>query len=163
MTLPAPDLGAARHLWDNYRAARPDLVRDEAMPPVEYFGDHPALADELLGLVVSGRKRATATLSLEFTVENEPLPRIGDHWIACDGTGTARLVLRSTALRLGTIADADEDFARAEGEDDGSLESWLASHRRYWQRVAAASGFEFTGTSEIVFEHFEVVWPRPVS
>ena len=158
MTLPEPDLAAARHLWEQYRAASPGTARDGKLPPVEYFGDHPALADELLALVTSGRKRATATLAVEFALDGQLLPRIGDHWIACDGKGTPLLILRSTAVRVGTIGSADAAFARAEAEDDGSLEAWLDSHRGYWQRVAAAGGFEFTEESEIVFEYFEVAW-----
>lgn len=158
MTLPAPDVAAAHRLWGQYRSARPSVARDVGLPPVEYFGDSPALADELLRLVASGRKRATATLAIEFALDDQLLPRIGDHWIACDGSGSPRLVLRSTALRVGTIGSADESFARDEAEDDGSLAAWLDSHGAYWQRIAAAGGFEFTEDSEIVFEHFEVVW-----
>ncbi|MDP9695562.1 UNVERIFIED_ORG: uncharacterized protein YhfF [Arthrobacter globiformis] len=43
--------------------------------------------------------------------------RIGSHWIACDGAGVPRVVLRTVELRLGPFTD--EAFARDEGEDDG--------------------------------------------
>ena len=48
----------------------------------------------------------------------------------------------------------------AGGEDDRSLESWRENHARYWRRVAAALGFEWTEQHEIVFERFETVWPE---
>ncbi|MEE1619774.1 ASCH domain-containing protein [Zafaria sp. J156] len=145
-------------MWASYLASGAEMHGERDMPSVEYFGDSPALADELLGLVLSGRKRATATLAAEFGADGEPLPRIGGHWIACDGGGAPRVVLRTTELRLGPITSADAAFARDEAEDDGSLPVWLDGHRRYWSRVAAARGLEFTDATEIVFERFDVVW-----
>jgi uncharacterized protein YhfF len=41
------------------------------MPNVERFGDNPALSDALLGLVLAGAKRATATLVKEFEAEDD--------------------------------------------------------------------------------------------
>ncbi|GGI47443.1 uncharacterized protein YhfF [Agromyces flavus] len=144
------DIAAAHALWDHYRAAHPDRATDTELPSVEQFGDHPALTDELLGLVLDGAKRATASLVAEFAAESQALPRIGSHWIACDSTGRPRAILRSTELRIGTFADADEEFAHDEGEDDRTLASWRENHRRYWQRVAprsASSGPKRTRSS----------------
>jgi uncharacterized protein YhfF len=153
------DEAAARELWEAYRAAHPDLATDLEPPSVEQFGDHPELTDELLELVLSGEKRATASLVAEFAAEGLPLPRIGSHWIACDSAGRPRAVLRSTELRLGDFDSVDAAFAYDEGEDDRTLESWRENHRRYWQRVAAAElGFEWTPAHTIMFERFDVVW-----
>jgi uncharacterized protein YhfF len=152
------DHAAAEALWEAYRAARPDRATDSEPPSVEVFGDHPELTDELLGLVLDGTKRATASLVAEFAAEGQPLPRIGSHWIACDSTGRPRVILRSTELRVATFDDVDERFAFDEGEDDRTLESWRENHRRYWQRVAPAAGFEWTPQHEIVLERFEVAW-----
>jgi hypothetical protein len=77
------DEHAAMRLWEDYRAARPDRALDAEPPSVEVFGDHPALTDELLGLVLDGTKRATASTVAEFRFEGQPLPRVGSHWIAC--------------------------------------------------------------------------------
>ena len=67
--------------------------------------------------------------------------------------------MRTTELRLGPFTSGDAAFAADEGEDDGSLESWQREHRRYWTRVAAARGAEWSEEDEIVFERFRVVWP----
>ncbi|MDE3722880.1 ASCH domain-containing protein [Nocardiopsis sp. N85] len=157
------DRTAALRLWEEYRSARPALATDREPPSVERFGDHPALTDELLGLVLAGTKRATASLLIEFAAEGAPAPGIGGHWIACDSTGRPRAVLRTTGLRLGVFGDADEAFARDEGEDDLSLASWREGHRRYWTRLAPALGATWTEEHEIVFEHFSVVWPPEVA
>ena len=155
------DRVAAAELWEEYRTAQPERATDPEPPSVEQFGDHPELTDELLGLVLAGTKRATAGLVAEFAADEQQLPRVGSHWIACDSTGRPRVILRSTELRIAVFDDVDEAFARDEGEDDLTLESWRDGHRRYWQRAGARLGFEWTEQHEIVLERFDVVWPEP--
>ncbi|MGI9822871.1 ASCH domain-containing protein [Agromyces sp. Marseille-Q5079] len=153
------DRAAATELWEAYRTARPKVATDVEPPSVERFGDHPELTDELLDLVLAGPKRATATLVAEFEAEDQPLPRVGSHWIACDSTGRPRVILRSTELRIAVLDDVDESFAYDEGEGDRTLASWRDDHVRYWRRSTARLGFEWTPDLEIVLERFDVVWP----
>ncbi len=155
---PAPlDHDAAARMWAEYAAAHPQVGGDEYV--VDRFGDSAALSDELLGVVLGGRKRATAELVAEFAARGEPLPRIGAHWVACDGAGRPRLVLRSTELRIATFDQVDAQFAHDEGEDDRTLQSWRREHRRYWERTCAARGAVWSESDEIVLERFAVVWP----
>ena len=151
------DEPAARSMWDEYRAAHPGLPTEE--PVIDHFGDSAGLADELLGLVLHGPKRATAALVVEFVESGEPLPRLGSHWVACDGDGAPRAILRSTELRLGVTESVDDSFAWDEGEDDRTRDSWLAEHRRYWRRLRAAQGEQWDEDLDVVFERFAVVWP----
>jgi uncharacterized protein YhfF len=156
--IPELDIPAALSLWNDYRAAFPEAPA-EPEPVVDTFGDSAELADELLGLVLAGTKTATATLVLEFANAGEPLPRIGDHWVACDGSGAPRAVLRTVELRIGTAESVDDSFAFDEGEDDRSRTSWLEQHRTYWSRVCAAHGTTWSNELEVVFERIRVVWP----
>lgn len=153
------DLDAAAAMWAAYAAAHPEAVAASDEHTVEHFGDGEALADELLALVLSGAKRATAELVAEFLARGDRMPRIGSHWIACDGRGVPRIVIRSTELRLADFPSVDAAFAADEAEDDGSLEAWREGHRRYWERTAAARGGEWRESDEIVLERFRVVWP----
>lgn len=146
-------------MWGAYAAAHPEAVAASPEYTVEHFGDSQRLANDLLGIVLSGRKRATAELVADFIARGDQVPRIGSHWIACDGDGLPRIIIRSTELRIGPFTSADSAFARDEGEDDLSLESWQREHRRYWTRVSAAAGREWSKDDEIIFERFEVVWP----
>lgn len=155
----APDLEAAEAMWADYAAARPAAVAACSEHTVEHFGDNARLCEELLGLVLDGSKRATAELASAFTTAGDALPRIGSHWIACDSTGRPRVVLRSTALRIGPFGSADAAFAAAEAEGDRSLESWREGHRGYFERTCAARGMSWSEDDDIVFEHFDVVWP----
>jgi len=159
-TAPAPlDRDAAERMWRDYVAAAAGRASVEEEHPVERFGDSAELADELIDLVLHGPKRATAGLVADFAVEGEPLPRIGWHWIACDGAGRPRAVLRSQELRVGPIDSVDDAFAFDEGEGARTRDDWLRSHRAYFTRTCAARGEEFTDAQEVVFERFAVVWP----
>jgi uncharacterized protein YhfF len=146
-------------MWQEYCAAHPEAVAGSSEYTIEYFGDTQRLADELLAHVLSGRKRATAELVADFVARGDQVPRIGSHWIACDGSGTPSIIIRSIELRIGSFNSADAAFALDEGEDDLSLDSWQREHRRYWTRVSAAQGRQWAETDEIVFERFKVVWP----
>ncbi|MBM6404302.1 ASCH domain-containing protein [Phycicoccus sp. CSK15P-2] len=152
------DRSAARGMWAAYRAATPGLPV-EGDPPVEWFGDSPELADALLAYVLGGTKRATAGLVAELVAAGEPLPRVGGHWVVCDGSGAPRLVLRTTELRVGPLSSVDERFAWDEGEGDRSLASWLEAHHRYFRRSCARIGVEFSDGLDVCFERFRVVWP----
>lgn len=152
-----PDRAAALAMWRDYVAAHPRLPAEE--PVVDHFGDSAPLADALLDLVLHGPKRATATLVDDVVADGEPLPRVGSHWVACDGAGRPRAILRSVDLRVGVAESVDDAFAWDEGEDDRTRESWLREHRRYWARTCAARGAEWDESAEVVFERFRVVWP----
>jgi len=157
-TLPPVDHDAAAAMWAAYAAAHPSAAAASEYT-VEHFGDSPALADALLRAVTHGPKRATAELVDAYTAAGDPLPRIGSHWIACDGAGRPVVVLRTTELRLATFDEVTADFAYDEGEDDRTLESWRREHRRYWTRTCAARGAAWSEQDEIVCERFAVVWP----
>ncbi|MGJ9407018.1 ASCH domain-containing protein [Nesterenkonia aurantiaca] len=158
-----PDIPASTRMWRAYGDAHPQSVRASPEYTVEHFGDSQRLANSLLQLVIAGKKRATSELVADFVARGDQVPRIGSHWIACDGSGTPRIVIRSIELRIGSFWSADESFAAAEGEDDLSLQSWRREHRRYWMRVSAAQGRDWSEEDEIVFERFAVVWPPETS
>ena len=126
---------------------------------VEPFGDSVELADELIALVVDGPKRATAGAVAEYELEGVPLPRVGDLWIATDGAGRPRAVLRPTEVRTGPLTSVDDGFAWDEGEGDRTLAWWRAAHEGYFRRQCDALGVEFRDDLPVVFERFDLVWP----
>jgi uncharacterized protein YhfF len=111
------------------------------------FGDSPALADELLALVLAGRKTATCT-----TPDDPNLSRVGERWIVLDGRGEPRCVIETTELTQRRFDEVDEGFAYDEGEGDRSLESWCRDHRAYFGRLG-----KFEEGMTVVCERFRVV------
>lgn len=148
---------AGRRMYDDFLAAHPDVPRRDDTEVV-CFGDTPELADELLGLIVGGAKRATATLVTGYLAAGDPFPPLGAYWVCCDGTGVPRAVLRTTELRLGPFDSVDARFAWEEGEGDRTLETWVEGHRRAYERQCARIGIEFSEDLEVCFERFTLVW-----
>jgi uncharacterized protein YhfF len=123
------------------------------------FGDSAEMADRLVELVLSGRKRATAGSLWGYEADEEPLPEVGEFSVITDGAGVARCIIRTTAIDLVPFSDVDESFARAEGEGDRSLEYWRQGHWAYFSRELEEIGREPEADMLIVCEHFEVVFP----
>lgn len=141
--------------WDRFQAETAD-----ARQPYDIFafGDGPALADELLTLVLSGTKQATAArLNLYKTMGMRP-PAPGDLSLVLDGRGRPACVIETTRVEISPFNTATEDFAWAEGEGDRSLEHWQAAHLSYFHRECAREGSFFSEDEPIVFERFRLIW-----
>jgi uncharacterized protein YhfF len=111
------------------------------------FGDGPALADELLGLVVKGIKTATCS------TEDEPnISTPGERWIVLDGKGKPRCVIESTEVSYRRFGEVDAAFAYEEGEGDRSLAYWRDAHRRYFGRMG-----KFSDDMMLMCERFRLV------
>lgn len=137
-------------------------VEGSLVPPAWAFGDSPALADELLALVLAGQKTGTATALVEFRAADEPVPVKGDLSILLDGSGRPAALVRTTAVTVVPFGEVDDEHAAAEGEDDGTLAGWRREHERYWRRVLPTIGEVFSDDLAVVLERFEVLFPdRP--
>src|SRR6266511_3667286 len=73
---------SAAAVWQRYLGTLPaEHPHHHARPDTFAFGDSPALANELAALVQVGRKRATASLPVEFTSLGLPMTARGTaHW-----------------------------------------------------------------------------------
>ncbi|MDQ6618042.1 MAG: ASCH domain-containing protein [Actinomycetota bacterium] len=153
--LPPVDRDQVEAFWQRCRAAGA-VAPDAAVPEVVgAFGDHVEMADSLLALVVQGRKRATAGALADFAHDGEPLPQIGSCWIATDGAGRPRAMLRCTDVRIGPLSSVDDSFAWDEGENDRTRAGWLGRTRTISVGTYQRSASGFIPTSK-VFERFAV-------
>ncbi|MGF1645438.1 MAG: ASCH domain-containing protein [Kineosporiaceae bacterium] len=155
--LPPPDAAAAEGFWTRYLAAAGEGPGAH-WHDLGAFGDSVELAEKLLALVLHGPKRATAGSVAEYEAEGVPLPLVGDRWVACDGHGRPRAVLRTTDVRVGPLSSVDDAFAWDEGEGDRTRADWLRGHEAYFRRVLPGLGVEFSDDLPVVFERFEVVY-----
>ena len=116
------------------------------------FGDSPEMADELLALVLSGKKTATVSVVLE----SDQKPNVGDLSLVLDGRGNPACVIKTVHLETVKFCDLTWDMVKLEGEDE-TFEQWKAGNIRYWTRDAARRGYTFNDQTPITFECFEVV------
>ena len=112
------------------------------------FGDSPELADELLALVLAGKKTATCWAASEGDKGVE----IGKRWIVKDGQGRARAVLETVEVTRRRLDEVDASFAFDEGEGDRTLDWWRLAHTAYFNRRG-----EFASGMEVYCERFKLV------
>lgn len=151
---------ATNAYWKVFIAATGDVADDYT---VVAFGHTQEMADELVALLLSGRKRATTSLRLEYTAGIEPLPQTGDFVVVVDGRGSPRYIWRTTEIVVKPLVDVDDAFAWDEGEGDRTRDWWLSAHRKYFASQAQREGFEMYDEIDTVFERFEIVWPPDVA
>lgn len=154
--LPELDRAAADVFWSEFLF----LVGEDsetAYTDLTTFGDSVELADELIALVLEGRKRATAGSLAEYELEGIPVPQVGDRWIVCDGRGRPRAILETTDIRVGALSSVDDQFAWDEGEGDRTRADWLRGHTSYFTRSHAELGIPFHDDIPVAFERFEVL------
>ena len=94
------------------------------------FGDSPEMADELLALVLAGKKTATVSVILE----DEQAPSVGDLSLVLDGLSTPACVIKTVHVETVKFCDLTWDMVKLEGEDE-NFEQWKSGNIRYWTRT----------------------------
>ncbi|WP_082031312.1 ASCH domain-containing protein [Actinomyces polynesiensis] len=171
-----PDEGEVDLFWQEASKSagltRLDVVigtNPEALvpPPAWQFGWTAKQATELVELVLSGAKTATAGPLSDYDDGVEQLPTIGELGIACDGAGHPRALVRTDAVAVVPFDEVDELHAAAEGEGDLSLDFWRRAHVRmlpgHEGRDIDEPWPEDTPwpTDDMVLERISCVHPRP--
>ena len=112
------------------------------------FGDSPAMADELLHLVLNGRKTATCWAAVNGRQGCE----VGARSVVLNGGGRPCCVIETTELTERRFDKVDAEWAMAEGEGDRSLESWRRDHQDYFTREGV-----FTPKMPLWCERFRLI------
>lgn len=125
-----------------------------------YFSDSPETAAELASLVLSGKKRATASSAAMNEIDHDKAPIPDGYSVVTDFDGHPIFVIKTTEIRHLPFNQVDAEFASDEGEGDQSLENWRDVHWRYFSREAIEHGFRFDENSAICCERFELLFPK---
>ncbi|WP_418318882.1 ASCH domain-containing protein [Piscinibacter sakaiensis] len=126
-----------------------------------HFDDNAPSADELAGLVLAGRKRATAALAWAYESAGKAVPKAGDLSIVTLFSGEPVCIIETRDIQIVPFSEVDADFAATEGEGDGSLAYWQRAHRAFFGRECERLGRDFNITVPVVCERFAVIYPRP--
>lgn len=116
------------------------------------FGDNAGMANELLALVLSGRKTATCGALASYESRGMAVQRPGERSIITDAEGRDACLIETIEVEIRRFDEVDETFASDEGEGDGTLEFWRAAHRAYFTREGL-----FAPDMKLVCERFRVV------
>jgi uncharacterized protein YhfF len=152
------NLSNAEKFWQEFLAfkgADPNTKYSDCY----YFHDNEEWANKLLAMVLSGQKRATASILKAYELEGVRVPQVGDYSIITDWAGVPGCVIQTTKITIIPFNEMTYDICKREGEDD-CLETWLEGHRRFFTDELKALGARFTEDMPVLFEDFEVVYAR---
>ncbi|HEY8067988.1 MAG TPA: ASCH domain-containing protein [Burkholderiales bacterium] len=155
------DKAKCKSYWAEFVASLPgDDPRIKAKPDAFGFGGEGEIADELAALVLAGKKRATASLPVEYTSLGETLPKTGDLSIVLDGRGTPVAIIERTSVEVVPFHAVSAEFAATEGEGDGSLKNWQEAHTWYFGQVCERLGGKLEANTPVLCQCFKRVWPH---
>ena len=147
-----------KKLWDAFTNEHPEY-RDKNIPPSFYFCDNEKDANTCAHLVLKRIKQATATSLWWFETHKESLPEINDLNIVTDWDGNAVAVIKTTQVDLVPFNQVTSEFAKIEGEGDGSLAYWKKVHQAFYTREMQNSPDSFDEEMLIVCEQFITLYP----
>jgi len=148
----------ANEFWQAFLAANNKDPSTECFESFYFCADKQS-ANGLLSLVLAGKKRATTSCLAAYELDNEALPKAGDYSIVTDWDGDPACVIETTAVTVLPFNEVTCDICKREGEDE-CLETWQEGHRHFFTEEGRQLGYQFTETTPVVFEDFEVVHQR---
>ncbi|MFC8592675.1 ASCH domain-containing protein [Streptomyces atroolivaceus] len=120
------------------------------------------LRDQLVAAVLSGEKVMTSGLLMEYEVEREELPPVGERSALIDSHGQEVAVVELTEVRVLPLGSVGLRHVLDEGEGHASVAEWRAGHEAFWhsEEMREALGdpsFTVDDGTMIVAERFRVV------
>ena len=145
--------------WQKFLSTRPtDSPYHFKTPSEGGYGDSPELANELIQLVLEGKKTATCGALWEYEAEGETIPKVGDVWVEVDGSENPVCITETVEVTIRNYNEVDADFAHDEGEGDLSLGYWRKAHKNFFSRTLPKIGKEFSEEMPLVCERFRVIF-----
>ncbi|MBT2585657.1 ASCH domain-containing protein [Arthrobacter sp. ISL-95] len=100
--------------------------------PVEEYGFPGPLRDALVGAILDGRKTCTTSLVVQYELEDEPLPVVGQRGVVVDSSGLPVCITKVTEARVVPVGAVDAAHAIDEGEGCQAVSDWRAGHEEVW-------------------------------
>lgn len=147
-----------QNFWREFCAANTEI---NAREPYEvwFFHHRREPSKKLAELVLSGKKRATASL-MEDEADTGDGGIIGGYSVVTDFDGNPQCVIQTTEVRRLPFGEVDEQFAFDEGEGDQTLEYWRQAHREFFVECCRDLGIEFNESMMISCKRFKVLFPK---
>jgi uncharacterized protein YhfF len=153
---------AARAFWAAFESVASSDVPSRFYEAF-HFGDSESLANELAGLVVVGKKRATASLLWSYEADGRPIPKAGELSIVEQWSGEPVCVIETVSVAVLPFEQVSPEFAATEGEGDRSIEHWRTGHWAYFGRECVRIGKKPSASMLVVCESFKVIYRGPAS
>jgi len=144
--------------WQEFCAENSGINPNEPYE-VWFFHHDREPSKKLAQLVLSGKKRATASL-----MENESDAGaggiVGGYSVVTDFDGNPQCVIQTTEVRFLPFSEVDAEFAFDEGEGDQTLEYWRTAHRKIFIECCRELNIEFDESMLIACKRFKLLFPE---
>jgi uncharacterized protein YhfF len=137
---------------------------DPAGLPRWGFADPGRLRDELTAAALAGLKTTTASLLVEFEIDGDAVPVVGQIDVLVDSDGRDVAIVETLGCRIARLADVDDRHAIDEGEGYANTAEFRVAHERFWNgyrdKIRAGLGdpaWEITDDTLVVLERFRIV------
>lgn len=120
------------------------------------FGEDESQANEILNLILEGKKTATSSSYLAFQEAGEPLPKKGEFEIITDWNGNPGCIVEIIDVKIIPFNDVRWEIAKLEGEEV-NLQEWRENRSREWSEEGEELGYTFSAEMPVVFVGFRVV------
>ena len=128
----------AKQLWEKYCQ---ETGKNTDLPYQAWqFG---GTGDELAGLVLKGRKTATASAYRLYEIDYEPLPKEVEYSVILNSKEEALCIIRTTQVAVVPVYEVSEDHAYKEGEGARPLTYWKAVHEYFFKKEYETYGLPF--------------------
>jgi uncharacterized protein YhfF len=149
-------MGLADVYWERF-LRKTGRDKDEKCAGDISFESGGFTGDELVSLVLAGKKTALFTSYATYAEDNEPLPATGELYVVLDRSDIPRCIIETVGVAIVPFNEVTWEMAQLEGEDE-NLELWREKHREYLEDEGAVVGFDFTPGIKLVFQTFHVVY-----
>lgn len=114
----------------------------------------PKLGDELAELVRVGKKTATTSALIEYTMEDDPIPTVdGKFDIVLNSKLEPVAILTNTKVYQTTFDKVTAEHAFKEGEGDLSLGYWRSAHEIFFKELKI-----FKPNMEVICEEYKLLY-----
>lgn len=144
--------------WQKFCAENSEINPNESYE-VWFFHHNRESSKKLAQLVVSGKKKATASL-MENESDSGDGGIVGGYSVVTDFDGNPQCVIQTTQVRHLPFSEVDAQFAFDEGEGDQTLEYWRAAHRKFFIECCRELNIEFDESMMICCKRFELLFPK---
>lgn len=143
--------------WNSYLLSHKSDFNPRSSVRASMSGDK-NIADELLGLYLSGKKTAGSSLLKDYEASDDELPQIGDFWIILDSKSEPRCIVKTINIEIYPFDKVSKEVAMAEGEGDLSIEYWKQAHNYFFTPFLEGLKIKDLNKEKVVTEFFQLVF-----
>ncbi|TFC39058.1 ASCH domain-containing protein [Cryobacterium sp. TMT1-62] len=130
--------------------------------PIAEFGFPGPIRDRLVASILAGTKTSTSSTRVEYSIEDEPLPVIGNKQTVIDSHNFAVATIQTIGVEIVRLADVGLEHAHDEGEGFVSIAAWRRGHEAFWHSTemrAFLNSPTFTVDDDtlVVLERFQLI------